>query len=151
MKILITILVLSVSLPVAKAVDLGWHQSGSKSFGEVFELEKRADRVLHLDKHMKFDLGIGRIEKAEGGRLDSRRSTKFDFAEIEDFLKEERHKDLLVIWFDKTIMWNEEAVIADFTSKSESLLRPTGYKRIIILGAHGSGVHFVLDKSFDSK
>ena len=151
MKTPIIILGLLIFTTIAQAVEVGWYQSGSKEFSEVFELEKRADRVLYLNKHMKFDLGIGRIEKSNEEHLGSRKPIKFDFTEIEDFLLEEKHKDLLVIWFDKTIMWNEKEVIADFISKVETLTLSTGYKRIIILGAHGAGVHFVSDKTVNEK
>lgn len=130
-------------------IALGFYGIG-KVFHEIFELEARADRVIWVNKEMKFDVNIGGVEKAKDGDIVTRSPILFDFEKIEYFLKKERHKDLLFIWFDKTIMWNKDEIIADFVSKVETMIRPVGYKRVIILGAHGNGVYFLFDTALTS-
>ncbi len=145
MKPLLFVILLNLSLSLAQAIDIGWHSGESKTSTEIFELEQSADRVLNLNQRMEFDLGIHRIAQSGTGSTRIKRHRTFEFSEIEDFLKSERHKNLLIIWFDKTIMWNEKEIIADFVQKVRAMTDPIGYKRIIIPGAHSSGVHFVFD------
>src|SRR5271163_3141128 len=62
----------------------------------------------------------------------------------------QRSKDLLVVWFEKPIMWmgpdKVEATLREF----EQFTAELGYKRVLILGAHAFGV-FVMNDSDENR
>lgn len=110
----------------------------------VFEAEQKADRVVRTDFARDFDLGLGKVEK--GIRFPVRH--KFD--EIKEFLIEERHKNFVVVWFDKSIMWNEKDLVQQRLNEVVGQMKEVGYKRVVVLGAHSSGVHVLIDTGSDS-
>jgi hypothetical protein len=47
----------------------------------------------------------------------------------------------------ETVMWNEQDFINTRTAEVIKQMKEVGYKRVVILGAHSSGVHYVADTS----
>ena len=70
---------------------------------------------------------------------------QFDFEDIKPFLMAERHKDLLLITFDLSIMGEEKDVIKGYVTKINTMFKIFGYKRVVILGAAGSGDYILSD------
>ena len=126
-------------------LELGFYSGFSDSQEEraleeaLFALRDSADRTLRYDGAQQFDLGIGRVENGITS------PSLFDFAEIEAFLRDERHKNLVVVTFGKPIMWNEEDLIQRHVEEVTRLLRGVGYQRVVILGSHAQGIHYVAD------
>ncbi|RPI73899.1 MAG: hypothetical protein EHM45_20045 [Desulfobacteraceae bacterium] len=85
----------------------------------------------------EFNLGIGEVRD---GVL---YSIHFSIEQIRHFLNSERHKDFIVIWFEKPIMWG--GPIQETIQRLEPEFRKMGYKRILFLGGHCCGVHVLKD------
>ena len=138
-------LVLITTPAFAAELQLGFYPVASENDGPtcdlLFEIEKKADRTIWYDKEENFDLGLGEV--IDGAR----HSMDLKFDQIKSFLKKEKHKDLIVVWFDKTVMWNEKPFIEERAKKVTGLLQEAGYKRVVILGAHAFGAHYVADTS----
>lgn len=114
-------------------------------FDELSKLSDTADREIWMDREGKYDLFLGKITDG------ARHPIELEFSEISFFLQHERHKDLLVVWFDKSIMWNEKDFITKRAREVTGRLRELGYRRIVILGAAGSGMHYVADTGLAEK
>jgi len=139
---LLAILLLSSGLSAGE-LKLGFYSVFSEddraAADAISEIEAKADRTIRCDRERNFDLGLGKT--VNGGR--SPMALKFD--EIESFLKDEPHKNLIVVRFDKSVMWNEWDFVSKRTEEVFQQMTAVGYKRVVILGAHGSGVHYLAD------
>ena len=126
-------------------MELGFYSGFSDSPEEqaqaeaLFALRDVANRVLRYDGEQRWHLEIGREENG------ITTPSLFDFAGIEQLLRDERHKNLVVVTFGKPIMWNEEDVIQRHVGEVTRLLRSVGYQRVVILGSHAQGIHYVAD------
>jgi len=109
---------------------------------QLFGLEQKADRVMWYNKSREFDLNLGPIED------DARSPVYLKFSQIEWFLQWEKHKGMVVVWFDKSVMWNEKNFIAQRAGEVTGQMKKVGYARVIILGAHSNGIHYVADSKF---
>lgn len=109
------------------------------SAATILKIEAKANRVVWQSKEKKFDLGLGKV--ADGARS----PIHLSFDEIEEFLKQEKPKGLIVVWFDKATMWNEQDFVRTRADEVVKPMTDVGYKRVVILGAHGAGVHYVAD------
>jgi hypothetical protein len=112
----------------------------------IFELEKKADRSIRQDEDGNFGLG-----KMSGGVLDH---IGFRFAEIENFLKNEKHKELVVVWFDPSVMVRENEFVRNRTAEVIDQMKNFGYERVVVLGvgnAPPKGIHYLADTNRDSE
>lgn len=109
----------------------------SKSADGVFALTKSADRVISFRTDLQCDLGLGMVRDGIRHPILLKRD------EVEDFLKQEKHKGLLVVWFEKSIMWNDKK--AEQIAATKTFALSLGYDRVLLLGAHGSGVYVIDD------
>jgi hypothetical protein len=134
---------LVVSLSKGSELELGFYpalpESNEQSASLIFDIEKQADRTIWHDKEKNFDIGLGKVTDG------SRNPIQLKFDEIKDFLSDERHKDLIVVWFDKSVMWNDKPFITKRATEVTKQMKEVGFKRVVILGAAGSGVHYVAD------
>jgi hypothetical protein len=150
MKILLCGLFLIVLTQYGSAIELGFYPSDeTKRPGcqQLLDLEQRADRLIQCGKDLRFDSGIGPLVDTglEGDFSKARSRILFEFAEVESFLQNEKHKGLLVFRFDKSIMWNEQEKIKDYVTRVVELTNSLGYKRVVILGSHAFGLHYLAD------
>jgi hypothetical protein len=149
MKLLTLTLLLFGSFAFGEELKLGFypaHAEGDAPTADlIWKLEKSADREVWHDKAKNFDLGLGEVTGGARSPID------FKFEQIVGFLTDERHKDLIVVYFDKTVMWNEKEFISARADEVTKQMLGVGYKRVIILGAHAFGVHYVADTMLESK
>lgn len=69
----------------------------------------------------------------------------FEFVQIQGFLKQERHKDLLVLRIDKRILMDKQGDAYIALAKEQT--RDIGYERVVILGASGLGTWKLYDSA----
>ncbi|MDP6044891.1 MAG: hypothetical protein QGG25_04720 [Phycisphaerae bacterium] len=117
----------------------GFYAVGKPEMDQVFELEKKADRVILCNDSREFDIGLG-PKKDEVVR-----PIYLKFDQIEQYLKREKHKDIVVVWFDKSVMQHKNDLVSQRAAEVTGLLKKVGYRRVIILGAHSQGVHYLSD------
>ncbi|MBL9160516.1 MAG: hypothetical protein JNJ70_23745 [Verrucomicrobiales bacterium] len=141
MKLALLALIVISSNLCGEELELGFYPAipddQSLSSDVIFEIERNADRTLRYNREKKFDLGLAPRE--------------FTFLEIKSFLEAERHKNLIVVWFDKTVMWNEQEFIRERTDEVVRQMRGVGYTRVVILGGHSAGVYYVADTNLTTK
>lgn len=118
-------------------IEPGFYGISDQAAREAFEAQQKADRVLWFGAELKCDLGLGRVQDG------LRTPIYLARAEVEDFLKKEKHRALLVVWCDKTIMGSDrkDRLIADVRAFTSQL----GFSRVLLLGSHSSGVHVIAD------
>jgi len=137
---LILLLVLA-SVSALHAFEPGFYSGTDASqraqIDEIIRLEQKADRTLSCGGDLKYDLGLGSVR----GRM--RHPIEFAREDIEPFLKNERHKDLLVVRCEKTIMWSDDKLL--LIAEVENFVTKLGYKRVLILGDHAFGMHVLKD------
>jgi len=137
MRCLIHFLLPVVFIQLGYALELRYYSVADQGMTQLTELEASSDRVIWCGKDLKFDIGIRGV--GEDSRID------FNFNQIESFLKEERHKNLLVLYFEKGMMVDKQTPVKGYVSRALLLMKDIGYKRIVILGASGGGVHYLAD------
>jgi hypothetical protein len=123
-------------LPIGTTVNL------NPIFTEIQQTASKADRTLSCRGLDDIDIGIGRMSAGIRSPL------LFKREELEDFLKQEKHKDLLVVLFEKPIMWTGPKAVDETLAKFKHFTEQLGYKRVLILGANAFGT-FVVDDSAD--
>ncbi len=106
---------------------------------EIFSVLNKADRTIKCIGIDEIDVGIGEVNK------NGRSPIYFRRAQVHEFLKEQRGKDLLVIWFLKPIMLMETPDRDDILEKFKAFSADLGYKRVLIVGAAASGIYVVYD------
>ena len=109
------------------------HEQDVKS---IFTLAEEAERVIDYSVD-GFDIGIGPVKDGV------RHPKYFTLDDIIPFLESEKHKNLLVVWFDKTIMWGDQ--IEENINKLAPVFQKIGYRRIVFLGAHCCGIFYLKD------
>lgn len=115
-------------------------------YKEIYDTANSADRSLTCSNSIdRIDIGIA--DMAEG----CRRPIEFTRAELHEFLKNEKHKDLLVVWFDKLLMLKETAAQAEDVSKIKDFVSDLGYKRVLILGIHVFAIPVLYDSCDDAR
>lgn len=141
-KTLLTIILLSSGLSAGE-LKLGFYSVFSEddrsAMTAISEIEAKADRTIRCDREKNFDLGLGKIVNGARHRMELK------FEEIESFLKNERHKNLIVVDLDKSVMWNQWDFVSQRVEEVLQQMTALGYKRVVILGAHGSGVYYLAD------
>ena len=106
---------------------------------KVSDLYNRADRSLGCESDFKLTMGIGRVV----GNL--AHPIQFDFEDIKPFLMAERHKELLLITFELSIMGEEHDVVVGYVTKVNKMFKDFGYRRVVILSAAGHGNYILSD------
>lgn len=119
-------------------------KDGEAAMKHLTELQVLADRVLVCDKDKKFEIGI----VAVGGGYPHLR--KFEFFEIESFLQDEKHKDLILIQLDLSVMEMEKRESRKLMDQVVVQVEKVGYKRIIVFGSGGSRPYYYYDSKLVS-
>lgn len=114
-------------------------KDGDVAMKHLSELEVLADRILVCDKDKKFKIGI----VAVGGGYPHLRL--FEFCEIEPFLQDEKHKDLILIKLDLSVMEMEKRESRKLMDQVIDQVEKVGYKRIIVFGSGGSRPYYYYD------
>lgn len=107
-----------------------------KSDEAVFELARKGDRVLWFSPD---------IDNISFGQ------ETFTRAEMKRALSRDSKKNLLVAWFQKSIMWGGESEIEKTVEQLMPFFEDLGYRRLLILGCHSSGVFVVRDEILNAK
>ena len=130
-------------------LELGFYyifpDAGRRQAGVIFELEAKADRRMTCDDEGNFDLGLGTIAD------DLRTPIPFKFPQIRYFLEQERHKEMVVVSFEKLVMAGGDEAVAKKAAEVTQQMQGVGYKRVVILGMAGSGVHYIADTNLKAK
>lgn len=131
------------SSSTAWSFEPGWYASEKNDM--IFKTIAKADRSLEFTGENEIDIGIGetcilsRYNPTAG-----RNQITFKVNEIESFLKHEKHKELLVLWFDKNIT-NDKVKKSKTFFTIKPFLDRLGFHRILVLGSHGAGVFVIRD------
>ena len=145
----LSILITLLSCPALAALPLGFYSifgGGDREAVEQLDaFYDLADRILWYDIKRTYSLGLKQVA-ADGYS----RAVHFTFDEIEPFLQRERHKGLVLVHFPKTVMWNEHQVIAEHANKVIAQMKAVGYERVVILGVHAEGTHYIADTTIDA-
>jgi len=143
MKLILAAIFLPLSLLNAADLPLGFYpvisDEGKPTAHVIFEIESKADRTISYDDEKNYDLGLEKITDGEKSQI------RFKFEEIKDFLEREKHKDLIVVWFEKLVMANKDEPVSAQAKAVVTQMKAAGYKRVVILGASGFGVHYLAD------
>lgn len=149
MKIIISALFLTLLSAFGAERQLG-HYSLLPGDGEldatpIFEIRDKADREIWCGIDGDFDLGLGKVTDG------SRTPMYLTFDVIRNFLAQERHKGLVVLWFEKFTMSSEDSILAERVKLVTKQMQEVGFRRVVILGASSSGVHYVADTELETK
>jgi len=112
----------------------------------VFDTAATADRRIYCRDLDEIDVGIG--EQHQTGKpyfakvLDAK---YFQRKEIHYFLESAKQKELLLVWFEKSIMWQGVDKVQSILLEFKRFVSDLGYQRVLILGAHAEGVYVVYD------
>jgi hypothetical protein len=101
---------------------------------EVFKTARQADRVLWCNNVDSIEVNYGETSPIY-----------FTRDQVRYFLKHKQHRELLVIWFGKPIMWTGKQNVQKVLGEYKRFVADFGYKRVLILGAHFAGVYVVYD------
>ena len=147
MKAILAAVLLTASSLYSGELPLGFYpalpEDGQLGSDQVHKIIEQADRVILYDNEKNFDLGLGKVVNG------IRHPITLTFAEMQGFLEDERHKQLIVVNFDKTLMWNKDEFIQSRAREVIHQMRSVGYKRVVITGAHSVGVHYLADTNLE--
>lgn len=148
-KVLVSWVVLMIQSPCCFALEPRFYGSANKSADEasvVYKIEATADMKLNCVGLDEIDIGIGDERLTNGEKSSGAMYPKyFTRKELHHFLQTERHKNLLVIRFEKPIMWEEPAKVKEILAAYKCFVSDLGYERVLILGGHSSGVYVLYD------
>jgi len=99
----------------------------------------QADKTINCMGTDEIDVGIGEVNQ------NGRTPIYFKRTQVHEFLKEQKDKNLLVIWFLKSIMVKESPERNEILDKFKTFVGDMGYKRVLIVGAAASGIYVVYD------
>lgn len=143
MKIVLLALFLIIPQLHGDDLRLGYYsvmpEKGELGLAPIFALRDRADREIIYGNDKDYDLGLGKVTDG------SRSPIYHSFGEIQRFLEQERHKEMVVVWFEKFLMTREESVRSERVKEVINQMQQVGYKRVVILGMSSTGVHYVAD------
>lgn len=114
----------------------GMRDYSKLSFKEItaraFELEARADFVIGFcPRDNRFDIGVGRVDD------EGRHPERFAYAQLEHFFQSQKHRDLIVVIFNKNTCTNDE--IQSRVVELNRFFFQVGFKRVVIQQGYGSG------------
>lgn len=143
MKIILLALFMSIPQLHGEELPLGYYsvmpEEGERGSAPIFAIRDRADREITYGNDKDYDLGLGKVTDG------SRSPIYHTFGEIQRFLEQERHKEMVVVWFEKFMMSREDSVRSERVKEVINQMQQVGYKRVVILGMSASGVHYVAD------
>jgi len=106
---------------------------------KIFSVLGQADKTINCMGTDEIDVGIGEVNQ------NGRTPIYFKRTQVHEFLKEQKDKNLLVIWFLKSIMVKESPERNEILDKFKTFVGDMGYKRVLIVGAAASGIYVVYD------
>ena len=111
----------------------------------IFGLYYDADMSLRYDPYNdKVDIDAGRLNKTETEKILSRNPITFTLEELEYFFGRQKHKDLIAVMFRKNTLSLVE--LSQKIKKLNAYFFAKGYKRVVLLQGHGTGVGLYSDK-----
>jgi len=112
---------------------------------EIYSTLGKADRTISCIGIDEIDVGIGEVNQ------NGRSPIYFRRTQVHEFLKEQRDKNLLVVWFLKPIMLMERPDRQEILEKFKAFVADLSYKRVLIVGAAASGIYVVYDTDLSNK
>lgn len=106
---------------------------------ELHSIIKEADLSIRCDNPDRIEVGIGREIKGAFSPI------YFSKSEVKNFLKTQRHKQLLVINLGRSIMCSGDIILKEQTESFKTFARDLGYKRVFIIGDEGGGIRLLYD------
>ena len=97
---------------------------------EAFAVEESADIVAEHTMDGKFDIGVGRLVSVEGIEMGGRKPQYFDRDELVGFFNRQKHKEVIVLIFHKSMRNHEEDMIE--VAQMNAYFKERGYERIVI-------------------
>lgn len=138
--IVLVIVMTFLCMTESYALDRGFYPRGSNP--SKFKELKECDRVLNVRELDEIDIGL---------HTDIGNPIFFKRVEILDFLKNERHKNLLVVRFEKYLTFRSSKGNNPELENFKLFLRETGYSRVVILGSHSVGFSVIDDLKYNPK
>jgi hypothetical protein len=111
---------------------------------EILKLSGNADLVIDYTYEGKFNIRHGKIEE------NVRQPIRSELEDYELFFDKQRHKDLIVVWFD-ILPQHDGETLKDSIEKLNKYFFKRGYKRIMLLLPSGDGVRLCSDKQILNK
>ena len=131
---LMPIIVLAKDDPTCKYY--GIHDEETK---KIFELENQAAISINYSPYdKKLDINIGELDG------NARTPITFSLAELKYFFESQKHKELIVVWFDKFAP--EDINVSAHIEELNNYFFAKSYKRVLLLQGLGSGVGLYTDK-----
>jgi hypothetical protein len=141
------LLILIQSSPVFSKVQYGWYDIDANEIKTLSNIRKTADRVISINNDMMIDIGVGAVSLLADSVTKSRKPRLFELNETKSFFQLEKHKNLLVIDCDKTIMWNDKLIVDQFIERIKIFTSDLGYRRVVIFGDHCCGYIYIYDSN----
>ncbi|HEY9773980.1 MAG TPA: energy transducer TonB [Planktothrix sp.] len=114
----------------------------STPFGELPDLP---DRILSCKDIDAISVGIGKPHHLEDGIAIEDRL--FKRSELQEFLSREKYKNLLNVWFEKSIMGFGSVHVQEKLDEFLPFLSSLGYRRFVILGAQAFSMPVLYDSA----
>lgn len=108
---------------------------------KVFSTLSKASLTIKCIGENEIDVYIGNYHKESN----SYEPIYFTQNQVYLFLKKQKDKRLLAVWFLKPIMNMNQEKIQQILNSYKAFLADFGYERVLILGAAASGVYVVYD------
>ncbi len=105
---------------------------------EIWNLIESADMVADYTFRGRININVGKLE----GNV--HHPITFNLEELEYYFDKQKHKDLIVIWFDKRAQVDGEK-IQKLVEQLNKYFFQRGYKRIVLLQGLGDGVGLYSD------
>ncbi len=107
---------------------------------QVFGFTNQADQLINYQSDGKYQINSGQVEEG------TRKTSLYSLEELKPLLSLKKCKDFVVVYFDKLTMTKDYEAIAAEQSK---IMQEIGYKRVVVLGASGMGVHYIADTQLE--
>jgi hypothetical protein len=106
------------------------------------------DRLLYCRGLDQIDIGVDEEQNSSGQSAEPGRRIKyFSRDQLRSFLMHEKHKDLLVVAFEKPLIWKGPEEVKRCSTAFQSFLKEFGYKRIVIIGSSAFSTWVLFDSS----
>lgn len=129
-----------MSAVIAGALESGFYSAFSDDREEIRKVwaeEKKADHRLEYRMDDTIDIGIGEVR--EGVHY----TKSFPLKELEHYFEHQKHKGFVSVLFHKAAPSSKS--LDDAIAELERFFFSRGYRRVLFLGARGSGVQVYKD------
>jgi ketopantoate reductase len=126
--------------PLPGNVEFGFYSGDDPSVEKICNLVE--DACLEVRCNSEMDCWIKRKGSVENSIANA---TPLKIDKIKSLLRNEKHKRVLCIWLEKGIMMRDKEGVKRVVREFLEITKDLGFKRIVIVGAAGNGIHYLAD------